>query len=261
MRKKTSLVLSIPEPCTQAWSDMTPVEDGRFCRHCCKKVTDFSAMTDEEIISVLSNTSQVCGRLLPAQLHRNLAAGKRKSPALFPAALLTSFIAAIVPGGSKAQDQMSLAGQPAITAYGHPVKNNVPIRFEGKVVDKFHNEGLPGVTIALQGHEGIGGITDKTGCFQINLPAGNKEQLFTLKISAVGYEAKEISFTYEQLAAPPVITLQQSVTELKELVVTGYATQRMYAITGAITVVKNATLSAEKKTNWWRRITQIFRKK
>jgi hypothetical protein len=156
---------------------------------------------------------------------------------------------------------LSLSGRPAITAHDHPAENNVPIRFEGKVVDKVHNEGLPGVTIALQGHEDVGGITDKTGCFQINLPAGNKEQLFTLKISAVGYEAKEISFTYEQLAAPQVITLQQSVTELKELVVTGYATRRMYAVTGAITVVKNPTLSAEKKPDWWRRITQIFRKK
>ena len=44
---KDKFQVSIPDPCTQAWSDMTPAEGGRFCAHCQHEVIDFSLMTIE----------------------------------------------------------------------------------------------------------------------------------------------------------------------------------------------------------------------
>ena len=66
MKERKSLSINIPDPCKQAWSDMAPVEDGRFCQHCQKKVVDFSAMTDQEIITVIHKSEgKLCGRLIP----------------------------------------------------------------------------------------------------------------------------------------------------------------------------------------------------
>src|SRR5579864_6160519 len=60
--------ISIPEPCRQSWQQMTEVSNGRHCAHCCKTVVDFTAMSNEEIITHLSNLSHVCGRFGQQQL-------------------------------------------------------------------------------------------------------------------------------------------------------------------------------------------------
>jgi hypothetical protein len=46
MSKPKSLRLNIPAPCTQAWNEMLPENNGRFCLSCQKKVIDFSVMSD-----------------------------------------------------------------------------------------------------------------------------------------------------------------------------------------------------------------------
>ncbi len=62
--------ISIPQPCHQSWQQMTPVEGGRHCPSCCKTVTDFSVMTDKEIINYLGRQTNVCGRFNDHQLNR-----------------------------------------------------------------------------------------------------------------------------------------------------------------------------------------------
>lgn len=61
--------ISIPKPCHESWQQMTPVEQGRHCAECCKTITDFSAMSNNEVIAYLSATSNVCGRFNEQQLH------------------------------------------------------------------------------------------------------------------------------------------------------------------------------------------------
>ena len=41
--------ISIPQPCSQSWQQMTPVEQGRHCESCCKTVVDFTPMSNDEI--------------------------------------------------------------------------------------------------------------------------------------------------------------------------------------------------------------------
>ena len=45
------LQLSIPEPCHENWQEMTPTQQGRFCKACAKEVIDFSMMTDTEVLN------------------------------------------------------------------------------------------------------------------------------------------------------------------------------------------------------------------
>ena len=60
--------ISIPEACHESWQQMTPVEQGRHCQQCCKTVTDFTVMSNQEIINYLAITHNVCGRFDQAQL-------------------------------------------------------------------------------------------------------------------------------------------------------------------------------------------------
>jgi hypothetical protein len=43
--------ISIPQPCHENWNQMTPVEQGRHCIQCSKTVTDFTVMSNNEIIN------------------------------------------------------------------------------------------------------------------------------------------------------------------------------------------------------------------
>ncbi len=53
---------------------MQPAEKGRHCEHCCKTVVDFTEMSDEAIIRyVTERPGNICGRLMPDQLGRELA--------------------------------------------------------------------------------------------------------------------------------------------------------------------------------------------
>lgn len=76
---KQKFQISIPEPCNQGWQNMTPVEKGRFCASCQKAVLDFTYLSDNEIISLISKNDNLCGRINSSQLNRNLIETKTKS--------------------------------------------------------------------------------------------------------------------------------------------------------------------------------------
>ena len=77
MRHK--IQIAIPEPCHEGWQNMTPVEKGRFCASCQKTVLDFTHLSDNEIIKLVSKKDNLCGRINVSQLNRNLIKTKIKS--------------------------------------------------------------------------------------------------------------------------------------------------------------------------------------
>jgi hypothetical protein len=57
---------------------MTSAEQGRFCQSCQKTVTDFSMMSDKEILNHLSKRDMdICGRFSNDQLNRSLIEGRK----------------------------------------------------------------------------------------------------------------------------------------------------------------------------------------
>lgn len=67
--------LSIPEPCHEDWQKMHPVDKGRFCDSCCKVVTDFSKMSELEILTFFKKKPEnVCGRFTKTQLDQKYVA-------------------------------------------------------------------------------------------------------------------------------------------------------------------------------------------
>jgi hypothetical protein len=67
---KDEVKFSIPEPCSENWNEMNPVEQGRFCDKCCKAVVDFSSKTTNEILDFLkaSRTKSICANVYDDQL-------------------------------------------------------------------------------------------------------------------------------------------------------------------------------------------------
>ncbi|MFB1004463.1 MAG: hypothetical protein QMC70_10060 [Bacteroidia bacterium] len=62
--------IKIEKPCNENWNEMTPDEKGRFCNKCAKSVIDFSILSDQEAIAVLSSSKdELCGRVTSTQLN------------------------------------------------------------------------------------------------------------------------------------------------------------------------------------------------
>jgi hypothetical protein len=72
MARQSQIKYIIPEPCHAPWHSMAAVEkDQRYCSSCEKVVTDFTKMSDDELILYMRHSSgEVCGRLLPSQHNR-----------------------------------------------------------------------------------------------------------------------------------------------------------------------------------------------
>lgn len=92
--------ISIPKPCNENWNEMTPDQQGAFCKVCSKVVVDFSNMSDEEVINFFAKKKEekTCGRfrasqLSPYELKINLrsVAAQRSFPKIFAASLFIFF--------------------------------------------------------------------------------------------------------------------------------------------------------------------------
>jgi Gram-negative bacterial TonB protein C-terminal len=69
---KTNFSISIPKPCHEDWSKMSPNEKGRFCQSCSKSVIDFTEMPQQSIEKYLNNNGdkRICGRFKVSQLDQ-----------------------------------------------------------------------------------------------------------------------------------------------------------------------------------------------
>ncbi|MFN8714450.1 MAG: hypothetical protein ACK5Z2_16500 [Bacteroidota bacterium] len=114
MTKPRNLSISIPEPCTVPWNTMHTVDDyRRHCDSCATVVTDFSAMTDDELVSYLQNRAgqKTCGRFRKDQLGKPLPLlpEQKRKAIWWKAALLLPF--SFIPKIGNAQQQDTLATQ------------------------------------------------------------------------------------------------------------------------------------------------------
>jgi hypothetical protein len=68
------LTINIAEPCKENWLDMTQLEQGAYCKSCCKEVIDFSSLTDTEILNYIEKrkSEKMCGRFRKEQLNKPL---------------------------------------------------------------------------------------------------------------------------------------------------------------------------------------------
>lgn len=178
MTKK--LHITIPKPCHENWEAMTPVEKGKFCSSCQKKVFDLTKASDKEIIEVLQNDVAACGRFTSSQLNRNLYNNQQKSSYWLIACItLFGFIGL---GNHSSYAQVKNDTIKVDTKVNATIKDSInsnsQFRIKGTVSDELGP--LPGATVVIIGTT-VGVTTDFNGAFEIDVKMND-----TLEISFAG---------------------------------------------------------------------------
>jgi len=102
-------------------------------------------------------------------------------------------------------------------------------------------QGIPGVSILVKGTS-TGTTTDVNGSFSVNVKSGSS----VLAVSAVGYKAKDVSVGSQSSVS---VVLDEDVSQLSEVVVTGYTIDNRRETTGSVSLVKATELTIRPSGN------------
>ena len=108
--------------------------------------------------------------------------------------------------------------------FGLPALAQNPVTVQGRVVDE-KNQPLSGVSVSIKGSS-VGTTTNENGEYRISVPSNG-----TLVISSVGYPSKEILVNGQTMHN---IAMNVAATDLENVVVVGYGTQRKESVTGSV---------------------------
>ena len=111
----------------------------------------------------------------------------------------------------------------------------------GTVVTYEDNEPIIGASIQVVGASNVGTITDASGQFTLQVPAGRN----TLRITYVGMEPLEVAVSNKPLR----IQLRSDLNDLDEVVVVAYGTQKKTSLTGSIQEVKSEAIELRPTTS------------
>ena len=115
------------------------------------------------------------------------------------------------------------------------------VSIQGRVVDRTKAP-LPGVAIMIQGTT-LGVTSDVDGHFKLTIP---DKQPVILVFSFVGMKTKEVAWKGEKELN---VTMEDEITEMEEVVVTGMFNKARESYTGAVTTIKSDDLVAYKGQN------------
>ena len=105
----------------------------------------------------------------------------------------------------------------------------------GKVTDSKDGSALVGATVSVKGSKAFT-QTSTDGTFKIKVPAGAT----TLVISSIGYAKQEVAIANGDVT----VKLEQTNSQLNEVIVVGYGSQKKKDVTGAIAKVSSDKLNS-----------------
>ena len=192
------LRLSIPEPCKVGWHTMTPVDDNRrHCSSCDRVLTDFSKMSDAELVAFFQKGEKLCGRFSTAQLNRSLIPRERPAQNWKLALLLPSLLF-----GIKAVAQQTQSAPVAVHQMQTPVASTKAIPaagdslwIEGTVTDSATGEPMVAVTVNVKTADSTYRLSsDLDGRFRFQLPS-SAEKTVLVDFLYIGYQTATIRAT------------------------------------------------------------------
>jgi TonB-linked SusC/RagA family outer membrane protein len=113
-----------------------------------------------------------------------------------------------------------------------PVAAQNTLQVRGRVTNE-NKQPVAGASVVVKGTNN-GTTTNENGIYQLSAPANG-----TLVISSIGYPSKEIAVANQ---ATHDIVLNSSASDLDQVVIVGYGTQRRRDVTGAVASVSEKTL-------------------
>ena len=184
--------ITIPKPCHEKWSRMSPTEKGRFCDSCRKEIIDFTGLANQQLATKVKSNQPLCGRFKKEQLNKGIKEVEKNNFSNIAATVaLTTFILGTSEVMSqkvcnKIEKQSSFIAD-SIKKTDEEIKS-VSVEIKGKVQDE--SGVLPGAMILLKGTT-IGAEANFDGNFSIKIPVvKNKKNI--LVVSFIGCETKEI---------------------------------------------------------------------
>lgn len=171
MKKTVSINISIPNPCNEDWDKMTPEGQGRFCSACQTKVTDFTSMTDEQVLNyfIEHKGQHICGRYLQSQLDRTMTKEIPSAP-LLPLRLAKRIAAGFLFLHTLAGTAYAQTGKPKteISPQQKKLTSSAHKILKGRVLDEQTRAGVAGIRVSVIGTD-ISATTNKYGRFQLAL--------------------------------------------------------------------------------------------
>jgi len=186
---------------------MTPTEQGRFCASCQKTVVDYTSLTDQQLIRVLSQPlTSSCGRFRTEQLNRSLPPIQSGATSFWPrwVSLLTMSLLS----WQTARAQTNKSNHSARTALVHPattrpsftVKEISPritgptmCKITGNVVQRDSSGNLLAVPKAYLHISGAGSSwpaqADSSGAFTVLVPIQKQATEFTVKARTPSHQS------------------------------------------------------------------------
>ncbi|HTN18664.1 MAG TPA: hypothetical protein VL092_13325 [Chitinophagaceae bacterium] len=242
---------------------MTPAGTGRLCNACDKVVTDFTAMSDAELINFFARHAageHPCGHFKADQLNKTITVS-RPSKKFKSFKLAASFLLAQVlfyqgKAFGKINPQIEVVSYSDTPADGS-------IKITGHVLDYHSNKPIGGLKVYIDNTEHYA-ITDKNGRFSIVVPEtmNGAITLLTEYVNNKNYVAGSIILAkkgdVEELSRSELILYRYPEEPLDELQIIEY---KVPLISGGYMRGTPAQVTPVKKETFWKRITKVFRKK
>lgn len=197
--------ISIKKPCSENFNNFQNTTKGGYCTSCKKEVTDFTAMTDQEIQNYFKvQNNNTCGYFLESQLKTYLntdyTTRKQKNTHLGIPLLGLSLLSLFSFNTSFAQKKTSEIEISKTQTEDTETKINDSIDdkkyriLSGIVLDK-QKLPLPGAIITIK-NTTINTSADIDGKFTIRVPI-NVENIFL--VSYIGYDTNEFKTTKSEI--------------------------------------------------------------
>lgn len=212
--KNSAIQLSIPEPCHEKWSEMTPKEQGRFCKSCEKILVDFTAMSDQQLINYFQNyNGKLCGRFRKDQMNRTIK--PLPSPSFSRSYAASGLLAAGLLFGGMAEAQVNpingkiVLGQtkddedcempilidgedivcifPELSDIDSECEMPISMIISGKITEAYSNNPIIGASIYIE-NTNTGTVTDVNGNYMLEIPQNLQDQIINLSVSYIGFE-------------------------------------------------------------------------
>lgn len=233
MQLHSSIRISIPEPCNVPWESMSPLDaEKRYCSSCERVITDFSKMSDAELLAYFQKSQKVCGRLTEDQLNRNLFSVPAKELGKWkPLLLLSSLLLGLPAFAQRPQTEKEVISQSVKNVNEQEEKQHVVIT--GVVSDSASSRPLPLMQLFLRtGTDTVRFFTDKDGCYSVTVLC-NKSDSIELEVADPFYETSRFRFSATESTVSCNFAL---VREERRIAITGGAVA-VCAYTGDIAVV------------------------
>ncbi len=192
MGNRKAIQIVIPTPCHESWDEMTPVDGGKHCAHCNKRVIDFTQSCDEELYKAVSSANgEICGRLLTTQLNRPISIPYQPHSRLYRIAIAMGLGLIFTQSPQVlAQNRPPLVQDSLISKTqktNDTISSKITGGISGRVIDET-KQGVIYATVLVIQHGALinGCVTDTNGNFNIN---SIRPGTYDLSISYIGYDS------------------------------------------------------------------------